>query len=853
MRIILLCCCWAPAISQLRKSMDTAESRSSRSLRVEQKLAKDLITQESRESEQSSVRGPEGRIIGGSFAPVNEYPWFARGVTRADTTGSILWKGCAGVLVAPEFVLTAAHCKYDSATSGFQIGAMCSPFVTGLNCGQDVELKFAKAVFEHPDYKEDGFFNDLALVQLESQSTIPPVPIDRGDVASSYTGAKSLWVVGLGIDSQANFGSEVTYPGITKHVEVDFVNEDICSSIITSFVPGLIISDDQMCAGNADFFGNKKGICNGDSGGPLYDKENNVLVGITSWLIQGYDEANNIDVSCGRTPQVYSNIGYQWEWIYTTICENHNEENYPEFCDEYRSSNPTKTPSMSPTTANPTNNPTSPPTNHPSNVPTINPRTPTSKPSYKPAYNPSSTTPEINPSRSPTVNEECIRVMLNLRTDNYPNETSWDIYDVYGSILSPLSVAGHADYELSGTLYEYEYCLPAEICYLFEMRDSFGDGIIVPGGYFLAVNEKNVASSYYSVNGNFSFGERIQFGECSPSIPTCKEDEMRVKLALQTDSYPNETSWGIVAVNDMSDEASVAGYDEYDYVLNNVLYQYEYCLPSDQCYMWEIGDRYGDGIFLPSGYNLTVDDVIIVSSYDDSNGGFNYTESAFFGDCSLMPLTCKEDEIHVEVDVLTDLYPFELEWFIHNELNSTSSTISETSYELSNTVYKHEYCLPSDQCYKFEMKDSYGDGIIYPSGYNLTVDGSIVSSSYDDYKGDFDYNETVDFGDCFSSEPACNEDEIHVVFDLQTHSNTNGMWWVIQTGTEIVFSERYFDPNTLYQYKYCLPADKCHIFSIFFFGGFDIGGGYNLTVNDEVVGTSYDGSFTLFEMYYYGC
>ena len=110
-----------------------------------------------------------------------------------------------------------------------------------------------------------------------------------------------MWAVGLGIDSQANFGSEVTYPKITKHVEIGFVNQDTCSSIMTAFA-GLTISDDQMCAGNTDFFGNKKGICNGDSGGPLYDKENNLLVGITSWFIQGFDEANNIDISCGRTP-----------------------------------------------------------------------------------------------------------------------------------------------------------------------------------------------------------------------------------------------------------------------------------------------------------------------------------------------------------------------------------------------------------------------------------------------------------------------------------------------------------------------------------------------------------------------
>jgi hypothetical protein len=51
-------------------------------------------------------RDLQAKIIGGSNVPIGEYPWFA----RATLYNHAAWGGCGGMLVAPEFVLTAAHC-----------------------------------------------------------------------------------------------------------------------------------------------------------------------------------------------------------------------------------------------------------------------------------------------------------------------------------------------------------------------------------------------------------------------------------------------------------------------------------------------------------------------------------------------------------------------------------------------------------------------------------------------------------------------------------------------------------------------------------------------------------------------
>ena len=125
------------------------------------------------------------KIIGGSNAPRNAYPWYAKGLDTYD--GS--WWGCGGTLVAPEFVLTAAHCDFGAFYSGFEIGALCEDV---NNCGQRSEVIRAIAVFDHPYWSSYDIDYDYSLVQLESQSTIDPVPMDQGNVSTSYFGGRSI-------------------------------------------------------------------------------------------------------------------------------------------------------------------------------------------------------------------------------------------------------------------------------------------------------------------------------------------------------------------------------------------------------------------------------------------------------------------------------------------------------------------------------------------------------------------------------------------------------------------------------------------------------------------------------------
>jgi len=72
--------------------------------------------------------GVQTNIIGGDEVTAGTYPWFAR------ATNGNSWGGCGGSLVAPGYVLTAAHCV--GGFDGFQIGALCFPYSENDNCDQ---------------------------------------------------------------------------------------------------------------------------------------------------------------------------------------------------------------------------------------------------------------------------------------------------------------------------------------------------------------------------------------------------------------------------------------------------------------------------------------------------------------------------------------------------------------------------------------------------------------------------------------------------------------------------------------------------------------------------------------------
>jgi secreted trypsin-like serine protease len=261
------------------------------------------------------------RMVGGETTPWSEWPW-QTALYRVSNGRKIFT--CGGSLVAPGWVLSAAHCFGEGSSDNPADWTVATHIAKASMVGlpPDAETRKVKRLVVHEGYDKDTQENDIALMELADTLPEPlialqlePDPAAESNRSVTVTGwGMTRWVV-----SKKDKSGHVTFfDGITnkqvdlekfespdlRKADIPLIDVDQCAKAYGDGAQK--IDGRNLCAGLS-----QGGVdaCQGDSGGPMMAKSaagDWRQIGVVSWgkgcALAGY-------------PGVYTRVSAFNTWI----------------------------------------------------------------------------------------------------------------------------------------------------------------------------------------------------------------------------------------------------------------------------------------------------------------------------------------------------------------------------------------------------------------------------------------------------------------------------------------------------------------------------------------------------------
>jgi len=232
------------------------------------------------------------RVIAGKTATPNSWPWQILMMFGNRAM-------CGGTLIAPQWVVTAAHCVYRREQSGafsIRVGEHDREEFEG----PEEDIRVVK-VIRHEGYDPRHINNDIAMFKLERpvkfNKFVSPICLPKANVPVG----SECYITGWG---------KTQHPGhMTRYLQqglLPVVSNKQCYEKNHHRIP-IPITDAMICGGSGGT--ERTSGCHGDSGGPFVCKVNGV------WELHGSVSHGSPVCKSTETYTVFSRTFHFLDWI----------------------------------------------------------------------------------------------------------------------------------------------------------------------------------------------------------------------------------------------------------------------------------------------------------------------------------------------------------------------------------------------------------------------------------------------------------------------------------------------------------------------------------------------------------